>query len=215
MVMDCDSYRGQTVCGSGYNCVCAPGLCADGQGRCMKDTRAVFLPGTFLIESAKDNQNLYMAKYSSKINTWVGDPGKQGHWHVVVFNDGTIGLTPEEWKYDYWMTVTEECDEDDDCEHQGGNKNQYADGFTPNYVAWELHQVNGKPDGVLCMRHIKSRRFADIESGYVDADHDADEDCMLRFNPPIIDAIKQAKAELHLGNIMVQPDSFMNNIFDD
>jgi len=220
MVRSCDADRGKTTCGSGHggwpwatadgNCVCAPGLCADGHGRCLEAKPATLLPGTFLIEAFNDHRNLYMSKVSSNtIPGWVGDPGKQGQWHIIVFNDGSIGITPEKWKYEYWMNVGENCDDGNEfhehCKLEGHAEQQSAEDFTPYDVAWEVHAVEGQPEDVLCMRHIQKARFATFNYAYgkIDTAKDAVDECMLRFKPSLLEVMRQAKAQIALGKVDV------------
>ena len=49
-ISECHDWRGAVVC-EDHACVCAPGLCADGHGRCASAQKGEVLPGEFTIGS--------------------------------------------------------------------------------------------------------------------------------------------------------------------
>lgn len=106
LVYKCDADPG-TVCESGA-CVCKPGLCADGHGRCRSSQPARKLPGFYKIEVKESpGDYLYMdvGALTQEVRVQRGDPGKQGHWRVVVNNDNSVMLHTEAYGPDHFLSI--------------------------------------------------------------------------------------------------------------
>lgn len=153
-----DRNLGDVMCvaeGARKFCNCQSGFCANGAGRCDVEVRSVKLNGTFTIQSAKDSMYLYMEKYSRTtfaggfeqaniVSTQAAMPGPAGKFHIVVNNDGTIMLNPDQWEGDEWVVVQS------DVSHCSASStvcnakyitrltSPKAQLFTPKWLSWRV-----------------------------------------------------------------------------
>jgi len=122
-VYDCDKERGMAVCNMG-SCVCQPGICADGHGRCLSDKPARKMPGLYKIHARK-MKGLYMYMDENGVNFKqvskehlgedVTEHNSDIHWHVVVNNDNTLMLWTDKYGASNFLSVKDiNLDKNDD-----------------------------------------------------------------------------------------------------
>jgi len=178
MMSNCDSARGKVVCQSG-SCVCEPGLCADGHGRCLSKTRARELPGTYKIEIRDSPGNyLYMKKFGSTVTYQKGDPGPQGHWHVVVNNDDTVMLYTAEWKDAYFMSIEDVSGAGESADY----KASYATFSSPWRCSFAIH---GDAEGNAYLKDIRTKRWVEARYWSVKGVRNFGSGGALKFDPPL------------------------------
>jgi len=131
----CKQY-GEATCSTKDECICEPGACADGHGKCSKKAGNL-LPGTFKIEVHDDGDGGERARYCfmeddhKHVDFAMGDQGPKGHWHVIVLSDNSVMLYTAAHGHDHFFTV----------KGDGDKATLLVDGFeAPRHTAFELHR---------------------------------------------------------------------------
>jgi len=112
-IYECDDWRGDVVC-EDHACLCAPGLCADGHGRCASAQKGEVLPGEFTIGShqkhwfAKDGfEYAYLSAWGGASTT--ADKDEKSKWRILVNNDNTVMLQNKYYP-DSYLSIRRSCE---------------------------------------------------------------------------------------------------------
>jgi len=123
---------GTATCDKNSMCVCEPGSCADGHGKCGK--KGKLLPGAFTVEVHEDGKSaryVHMHPDSKELDFSMEEPGRNGHWHMIVNSDNSVMLYTKEFGFDHFMTVIESGNE---------MRNEYTSFASPRESSFEIYK---------------------------------------------------------------------------
>ena len=98
-----------------HACLCAPGLCADGHGRCASAQKGEVLPGEFtigyhrrfLFSSAPEFVYAYLSSWGGAYTS--ADIDEKSKWRILVNSDNTVMLQNKYYP-DSYLSIRRSCE---------------------------------------------------------------------------------------------------------